>query len=74
MAGPVSIDCEGLEGLDVAAAQVLIALRRRLATEGRTMCSYGLPTGIEQMLRSVGLGPDLGLDARDEGGPSCPPT
>lgn len=49
-----------LEALDTSGTQVLLALRRALAGEGRTMRIEGVPAAVADGWRLLGLEADLG--------------
>lgn len=49
------IDLTGLEHADSAALAVLLALRRRAATEGRDLAFAGMPATVASLARVYGI-------------------
>lgn len=53
--GDVTFDCEGVERIDAAAAQVLLALARTLERRGHRLWLRGLPERPATLLRKTGF-------------------
>lgn len=51
----VTVDCSSLERLDVAAMQVLLAAKRKLATNGSAFRLAQVPAGVAETIRLTGL-------------------
>lgn len=51
----VVLDCSGLERLDVAALQVLLAARRKSVTNGHTFRLDAVPSYVAETIRLTGL-------------------
>ena len=57
--GHVTVSCGAVERVDAAAAQVLLAFKRRLAATGRTVRLRDLPDRVVRLLRVSGIGSEL---------------
>ncbi len=62
----VTIDCEGVERIDAAAAQVLLALARALRHRGHRLELGALPERPTNLLKVTGFGALLG-ESNDHG-------
>ena len=51
----VTLDCSGLERLDVAAMQVLLAAKKKSATNGLVFRLEHVPSGVVDTVRLTGL-------------------
>ena len=54
-------DCSRVASLDVAADQILVALKETLVARGEPMGVSGLSRELMETIRSAGLGEQLGL-------------
>jgi len=59
-AGEVVVRAAGVHALDTAALQILIALRRALAAQGRTLRVDGAPAALVAQWQRAGLAAELG--------------
>jgi anti-anti-sigma regulatory factor len=56
LGGHVRLDCRAVARVDAAGAQILLALRRHLASRGGSLLIAGLPEGPRRLLATAGLG------------------
>ena len=61
VAGDVVFDCMGVERIDAAGAQVLVALGRALEARGAKLELIGLSEAVSGLLVTAGLGSVLGI-------------
>lgn len=59
--GEVTVSLEAAESVDTSVTQVLIALRRALGADGRSLRLDTLPAPVATIWRQVGLASELGL-------------
>ncbi len=57
-AADVSVECEGLQSLDFAAAQILFALRHAVTSSGKAFRISGVSAELTELLEMVELGQD----------------
>jgi anti-anti-sigma regulatory factor len=61
-ASSVTIDCRQAASLDVAALQILVALKDSLAAQGGTFAVTGMAADVTDAVHLAGLGGRLGID------------
>jgi ABC-type transporter Mla MlaB component len=54
-AGHVIVQCSALESIDIRVVQILLALKRELAVQARTMHLVGVPDSVASLLAATGL-------------------
>ena len=65
--GDVTVDLEGVEHIDTAGLQVLLALRRTLHGSSRTLTLANVPERVQRFLAISALLAPLGLEAAAPG-------
>jgi anti-anti-sigma regulatory factor len=73
--GDVHVECGQLQAIDLAVAQVLLALRRAVTAQGRRFAIEGLSTDLAEMFTLVGLTAEVRPPTIDEAGAhdvTCP--
>jgi ABC-type transporter Mla MlaB component len=56
-AGDVAVSCARLEQIDASAVQILLALKRELAEDGRALALQEVPPGLRPVFALAGLLP-----------------
>ena len=72
--GNVAVSCAGLERLDTAGAQVLLALKRRLEAKGHTLHMRDVPERVIRLLSVAGIAKALDIQPPTEASPPAAST